>query len=118
MKRKPVKGEVLYDLNVGNAARHCEQVLKPTEVIKVGRKYFTCKHVGGWQETEYEIGTWRQKTNYTADHFLYESVQERADEVERYKITDRLRNIFGPYSDLPLETLRKLQDILDPEQPL
>lgn len=24
----------------------------------------------------------------------------------------------GPYNDLPLETLRKLQDILDPEQPL
>ena len=43
MKTKPVVGQVLYSLNVGNAARNCGQVLTPVTVVSVGRKYFKVK---------------------------------------------------------------------------
>lgn len=41
-KPTPQVGQTLYSLNIGNAARNCEQKLKPVIVRKVGRKYFEC----------------------------------------------------------------------------
>ena len=71
-KPKPIVGQKLYSLNVGNAARGRAQFLTEVEVIKVGRKYFSCKEVGGWQDFEYRLSDWGQKTNFSATSFLYE----------------------------------------------
>ncbi len=54
---KPAVGQVLYSLNVGNAARGRERVLTPVVVIKVGRKYFTCRPEGkdSWADVQYHL---------------------------------------------------------------
>lgn len=39
---KPKLGDILYSLNINNAARNVKQELTEVTVTKVGRKYFTC----------------------------------------------------------------------------
>ncbi len=99
-KRKPVIGEILYDLNVGNAAgRGREQVLTPRRVTKVGRKYFTCETLDPRPYVvEFHIDSWRQKSEYSQDHELWESPEawEEARTVSKklHELQDQFR-AFG-----------------------
>ena len=111
-KDKPKVGDILYSLNVGNAARNTEQVLTPVEVTKVGRKYFYAGE--GWRETQYHIDDWCENTNYSARSLLYKTEQEWYDEKEstaicRYisKSFDYSRNKLG----LSLDQLRRIEAI-------
>lgn len=117
MKRKPILGEKLWDLNVGNAARRgTPQVLTPVVVTKVGKKYFTCKNADQWgREISYHIDTWRQKTEYCADHKLYETEQEWRDKKEAKEITKQISETFHwmKSHNLSLEQLRMIKAILD-----
>ena len=118
MKRKPVIGETLFDLNVGNDARRgTPQVLTPVIVARVGRKYFACarKDSAYGLETEYHIEDWRQRTDYCANHHLYESNQEWEDQKEEAELNDYIRNAFTHYNNrvIPLEGLRSIKAILD-----
>ena len=119
MKRKPVVGETLYRLNIGNAARVREQKLVPVEVKKVGRKYFKCglKSEDEWQWVEYHLDTWKQKSKYFAGYCLYETEQEYLDEVEHGQLHRVIRenfngsNLFG--NNMTLSQLRRIAAIID-----
>lgn len=116
MKRKPILGETLYDLNIGNAAgRGVPQVLTPVKVASVGRKYFTCAPEGReWAAVKYHIDTWAEKSDFCKDHKLYASPQEWEDAKEVAALADMIRNYFGGYGkcNVPLENLRKIKDLL------
>lgn len=117
MKRKPILGETLFYLNVGNAARRGSvQVLTPVTVKTVGRKYFTCEPSEGQYrpKTTYKIGSWEQKTEYCRDQQLYETTKEWEDEKEASEIHAALRAEFNHYSrcGVPLETLRAIKSLL------
>jgi len=114
IKPKPVVGQILYSLNVGNAARNCPQVLTPVKVTKVGRKYFECNAVNGYpREVKFHLDTWREEAGgYCARNHLYETEQEWFDERDRQIITDWLRNdIFNMYTSKYLISLKALRAI-------
>lgn len=117
MKPKVTVGMKLFSLNIGNAARHREQVLTPVVVTKVGRKYFTVKNeVGYGFESTYNINDWSEKTDYTADSKLYESEQERADEKEIRSLSGKISEAFkygNNGKNLSLETLRMIASAID-----
>jgi len=112
-KPKPEIGQVLYSLNVGNAARYKPQELTPATVTKVGRKYFTTGE--GWQSEQYEIETWKQKTDFIASSQLYSSEQEWEDEKEARSIASYIENHFrhGQGYGAPLASLREIKNIID-----
>jgi hypothetical protein len=111
MRRKPIVGEALFlkQLNKGRDAG----LLRPVKVTKVGRKYFKCK-VQDWHEQQFEIESWDQVSEYSADYVLYETEAEYNDTVERKRIIDILRDEFGGWIDskLHLETLRQIRDLV------
>lgn len=116
-KPKPVVGQILYDLNVGNAARSTRpQVLTQVVVANVGRKYFRCAPVEGSYrpETTYHIEDWRPNTVYSAAHRLFKSSQEWEDEKEAAQIYEEIRKEFGHYGpcNIPLETLRVIRELI------
>ena len=115
-REKPVVGQALYSLNVGNRARHREQVLTPVKVVKVGRKYFTTEIEGGRfpDPTQFHISDWLEKSDYMAGQRLYATKQEWLDEKESGKITALVRRAFARTSPrLPLDTLRQIQAVLN-----
>lgn len=114
---KPVVGQRLFSLNIGNYARNKTQSLTPVLVVSVGRKYFKCVPEGSgstsWNSTEYHLGTWREKTDYSATSCLYESAQAWEDEKESSAIANEIREAFRYASPtLPLASLRQIQSIL------
>jgi len=100
MKKKPVVGQIVYSLNVGNAARNCEQVLTEMVVTSVGRKYFDCREPGHMYAStvRFRIETWEQDTRYCADHCIYESRQEWEAEKRRAELLKWFRNAFDIWS--------------------
>lgn len=116
--KKPEVGQILYSLNVGNAARHCDQKLEKVIVTKVGRKYFTCTREGWRHGTEYLIDGWREKTDYSASSVLYASKEEWEDEKESNHICKTISESFEYGRNrmkLPLEKLRAIADIINSE---
>ena len=117
MKKLKV-GDVLYSLNVGNAARNCEQKLTPVTVTKVGRKYFTCTEEGWSRGTDYHLGDWSEKSDYAAYSCLYESPEAWENEKEFYSIVRAIRNQFdfrGDSDNYTLDQLRQVAKILNLE---
>ena len=111
--RKPVLGETLYSLNIGNAARGTTQELTPVTVSKVGRKNFTVGE--GWQRKQFRLSDWSQKTNYSADYRLYESPQAWEDQKEAGDIAREISRTFqyGRYpKHLSLSALRKIRELI------
>lgn len=122
MKRKPILGETLFELNVGDEARRRPQTLNPVVVKKVGREYFTCgppSEESRWTDTTYYLGSWRQRTNYSETRRLYETEQEWADEKEALKLTEEIRREFSGYGHcgIKLEDLKAIRAILDRHEP-
>jgi len=115
---KPEVGQILYSLNIGNRARHCEQVLTEVKVTKVGRKYFTCTEEGFRHGTEYFIDGWREKTDYSATSCLYASREAWEDEKES---NDICRAIYEDFEyghnrkELSFEKLRAIAGIINSE---
>lgn len=122
MRPKPSVGDTLYSLNVGNASRHCEPVLTPVTVLKVGRSYFTCAPVGStfpYQQGQYHLDDWREKTEYSANSRLYASQQEREEELEAIKHADLIKKTFDAWTGrkLPLIALRQIAAIIESNPP-
>lgn len=119
-KEKPIVGQVLYSLNIGNAAgRGQEQKLTKVYVTKVGRKYFSCggkAEYSDWNQ-KYYISDWGEKTIYCEDSRLYETEQEYYDEKETKNICRKIRDAFE-YGDnrnnIILESLREILRIIEP----
>ena len=113
-KRKPIVGETLYSLNVGDAARHAKQTLAPKIVKKVGSKYFTVEE--GFGATQFNLFDWTEKTEYCTSQRLYESEQEWIDEKESAKLAKRIGKAFEyghNCCDLPLPVLRDIVLLVD-----
>lgn len=119
-KRRPIVGETLYMLNMGNAARRTAQILVPVVVQSVGRKYFKCATVGQYPaETEFLLEDWHEKTQYTCDYRLFETEQEWLDAKEWRELADKLRHTFNNSSHalLTLSDLRAIKVIIDSRNP-
>ena len=115
-KPNPIVGQTLYRLNIGNAARNREQVLTPVIVTKVGRKYFTAQPDDkSYEARDYHLGSWRQKTEYSADSELYTDPKEWEDEKAALEISKRIRREFDHFSkpSQTLDQLRRIAAILD-----
>lgn len=121
--RKPVVGEIIYSLNVGNAfSRYREQELTPVKVTKVGRKYFSCQGISESGELsrwlvsgEYHIDTWIERTDYAPTSKLYECKQSWLDEKEHREISQEISKYFNYMngnSSLSLEQLRKIKSVI------
>lgn len=114
---KPKVGQIIYSLNVGNDVRGCEQVLTPMIVSKVGRKYFTCDPEGCNWGTQFYLDDWREKSEYTSNHCLYENKQE-VKKWEDEKIKDELIRIikvqFNYYNKygIDLDKVKKIVEII------
>lgn len=116
MKPKPIVGQTLFSLNVGSAARNREQVLTPTIVTKVGRKFFRCCPPDQPHGTDYHLDTWEEKTEYTTTSVLFSSPKEFGETKRRIEIADELREIFcfhGFARSLPLQSLEQILQIVN-----
>lgn len=113
MNNKPEVGQIVYSLNITNAARHKEQVLTPIKVTKIGRKYFTCGE--RWEATQYHLDTWVEKTEYSASSRVYENSTEWEEEKEATDLLQYLKNEFGriPRSSVSLPALRTIKGIVE-----
>ena len=113
MKKKPTIGQTLYSLNVGDAARNTPQVLTPLKVTKVGSKYFTLGE--GWREAQFHLSSWRENSDYTSDHRIYETEQSYKDEKEEGEISNRIYKAFEygrNTQEIPLSKLREIDQML------
>ena len=117
---KPKVGDKLFSLNVGNAARNREQLLTKVTVCMVGRKYFTT-HEDGREKFEhlnkrYYIDSWREKTDYSTESYLYRTEKEWADKEEISKIAEYISsriNYNRWHVRISVEDAREIKSILD-----
>jgi len=116
MKRKPILGESLFSLNIGNAARYAPPSLTPVHVSKVGRKYFECSELGerSHRISKYDLITWREVTDYIANSALYETAEEYDRELETNRLEKQIWAKVAGYGriDLPLQTLRDIAALI------
>ena len=110
---KPEVGQIVYSLNMGNAARRSPRVLTEVTVTKVGRKYFTCGE--GWQSIQYHLDTGTEKTEYSASSCIYESRQEYEDDrgqQDLYMQIKRHFSAFGNDTNISFDALRRIDTII------
>ena len=94
MRPVPKKGQTLYSLNVGNAARHSEQKLTECTVVSVGPKYFQCQFESWRHPIKFHVDTWHEKTEYSSNYCLYASPQEWEDEKREQGICNFIHRAF------------------------
>lgn len=118
MKRKPILGETLYAVNVGNAAWRAESVATPVRVLSVGTKYFTCGTGSERLPKKFRIDTWRQVTDFSPDCVLYETEQAWLDENRANKLWSSIGGVFRGYQrSLSLDALEQITAIIQKESP-
>lgn len=111
-------GQVLFSLNVGDAARRGrEQKLTPVTVCKVGRKYFyTGEPSYEYRWCKFNLDDLREVSDFPSQR-LYLTEQAWLDEQEARMLRDRIRQTFDGDYDRPrhsLETLRAIVELLPP----
>lgn len=92
----------------------------PAVVSKVGTKYFSIETDAPHNFTAtFRIDDWRERTEYQPLHYLYSSEQERADEIERKRVWEFLRQTFSGYlgstdlsKSIRLETLIDIENLI------
>ena len=109
-------GQILYSLNVGNAARNKEQVLIPVVVTKIGRKYFTAQIENkDYTSTQYRIDSMVENTNFSATSRLYISSNDYYNEKESSEICRELWGFFEyghNKNNLSIDCLREIRRIV------
>ena len=110
MKKLKV-GDMVYLVST----RHTGKVFDAnySEVLKVGRKYFYLE--GTYNDSRFNIDTWREDTEYTSSYSLYESKEVYEDELEKSKLSTNIRDILSGWNfknKYTLEDLRKVHEIL------
>lgn len=115
--KKPKVGDIVYSLNVGNAARSRKKELTEFVVQKVGRKYFYAGKEGcpKWMMYKYDLESWHEVNNYSATSKLYKSKQEYLEQGEMQEICASIAKIFDwgkNHRHLNLETLRKIRELM------
>jgi hypothetical protein len=118
MKNKPKVDQILFSLNVGNAARRGrEQKLTPVIVTQIGRKYFTARPTDGreWYK-QYSIEDWKEKTDISPVSELFETEQDWENEKVRCNIIKKLSKEFDfGSSRFSFEQLKAVDEILFPK---
>lgn len=115
---KPIVGQTLYSLNVGNAARHTEQKLTEVKVLKVGHTYFHCgiNPEQARSHTRYRLSDWIQDEgdDYSGYSEVYASRQEWEDKRETEVLTSDIKKTFDSWTGtkLPLAALRQIATII------
>lgn len=120
MRDKPVVGQKLYSLNVGNMARNGEQKVKEVVVHKVGRKYFECRREGWTRGTKYHLSNWREKTDFCANSCLYVSKQDWLDEKESRELCLFIKDSFEyghNKAGVTLPAIRTIVNIIKANKP-
>jgi hypothetical protein len=114
---KPVVGQKMFKLNIGNNVRRVPQCLTEVIVSKVGRKYFSVIEDGRpFTEIQFSIEDRIEKTEYSAGWCIYESAKEYEDEKESSSICREIKESFeygNNRKKLSLHALRKIKEILD-----
>ncbi len=114
---KPKVGETLYSLNIGNAARNCEQVLTKHTVTKVGRKYFHTLPSNSTCEDKFTIVGWQHCNNgYPADCRLFRDPNVWYDEKEIKRIHLMFNDLFQHrpnWATISLAALQSLEKCYD-----
>ena len=115
--KKPEIGQVLYSLNIGDAARHRKQELKKVTVSFVGRKYFKVVVDGSGWERQYRIDDWHETYEYgSSNSRLFTSLQAWEDDKGKTVLLKEFRDIFGFGGGLPvhlsLNDCKKIKQIL------
>jgi len=118
--RKPKAGDKLFSLNTNNSARNRKQVLTPVIVSKVGRKYFTTQVIGkenyDYLNVTYNLSDWREKTEYSTNHILYETEQEWLDVDEIKGIAKYVSSLVSYHRwhiRISIEDAKEIKSILD-----
>ena len=110
---KPTVGQTVFSLNVGNAARNCEQVLTPMIVTKVGRLYFV---VGdSYHPNRFYISGWAHKQDNPTMK-LFATEQAWHDEKEALALGHRVAfalHYGSRAARYPLADLRTIVAIVD-----
>ncbi len=107
--RKPILGETIYSLNVGDRGG-----LTEAKVVKVGRKYFYVNCNG--YETQYRLADWVENSDWAGSK-LYETEQDYLDSKEAYDIVSFIHNHplirygHGAFS-ITIDDLRAIKAIL------
>lgn len=120
--KKPIAGQIVFSLNIGNAARNCEQKLTPMLVTRVGTKRFYCvpQEHQGFRETAFFLSDWsHDNKGYSSDHRLYETERAWLDSKEAKEIVEFIRDCFEyglNKRKLPLASLRAIRDIIESNQ--
>lgn len=118
--RKPIVGETLFSLNVGNdVSKYSPRKLTPVVVTKVGRKYFYTQTDGQYPRTvQFYLSNWREVTQYQPSLRLYGDPQEWEDDKTISKTIHSIEQLTRhPHKLLSLsqETLKEILDRLDPQ---
>jgi hypothetical protein len=102
---------------LNNQLRRSKEI-KECVIKKIGRKYIEVENPD-WDADiiKIEIETRREVTKYSPDWELYFSKQELLDEIEKEKLENDIKAIFGCYrgTDLSLDQLRRIKKIIDEE---
>jgi len=71
----------------------------------------------GWGTYKFTADTLRQVTRYSADWVLYKTRQELQDDIDRARITDKIRDVFVWHSNirLSMECLRAIDELIEAE---
>ena len=93
-----------------------EEKGREVEVIKVGRKYITVTHDKKLKcaAVIFEIETWVEKTDYSPNHYLYESERDFQDSIKASELRSIILNIMQQNSgrEFTLEQLQKVAEVL------
>ncbi|MDY8021204.1 hypothetical protein [Paenibacillus polymyxa] len=102
--------KVYLELGV-NRSRYEGREYTQGEVTKVGRKYVTVEI--GFREYQFDhTNELRQKTDYSQDYYLYETLEALLDERGRKKLAEELTSYFSSTYNLKMKlTLEQMQRI-------
>ncbi len=88
----------------------------PSEVVitKIGRKYFEVATEDGYRKGKYEIETMLESVYSNYRNKAYLSLKEINDEDEKTKLSNKIKNKFNSYGELPfsLDQLKKIDEII------
>lgn len=113
---KPVVGQQLFSLNIGNEARFKTQVLTPVVVKRVGRLYFYAGKIGGIEhnDVQYRLNDWREHHSYSQCSKLFTSELAWAEHKEAVALKDKLRETFNDWSShMSIHVLRSIDNIVE-----
>ena len=109
--RKPIIGEELYLIQ---EEKNKDKIIGYVKVITVGRKYFKIDYPIYVGYSNFYINSWKQKTEYSQEYYLYENEKAYLDKLETDKYIRILHNnLYHGWYGYSLYQLKKIVEILE-----